>query len=48
MSHLDFDPSDVLIDCGWCGHTHASGDDCGCVPCPSCGAYHGAETEEDR
>lgn len=36
-----FDDDDIVETCGWCGHEHPRGFDCGCVPCPSCGGFHG-------
>ena len=34
---------DIVETCGWCGHEHPRGHDCGCVPCPSCDDYHGGQ-----
>lgn len=39
---------DQKISCGWCGHDHPNEHPCGCVPCPSCGGYHGPDDEETR
>lgn len=46
MNRFD-DPDEEVTGCGWCGHEHPRGHDCGCVPCAVCGGHHGPEGAGD-